>query len=105
MGAALAPEVETQHINTLKSYARTIGLAFQVQDDILDVVSDSETLGKPQGSDSELDKNTFVSHLGLEGSQSFLQKLHSEALHALHSLPYDTKQLVEFTDYLVTRNN
>ncbi len=105
IGAALAPDVDAQHISTLQSYARTVGLAFQVQDDILDVVSDSETLGKPQGSDSELDKNTFVSHLGLEGSQSFLQKLHHEALQALHSLPYDTENLVAFTDYLVTRNN
>ena len=105
IGAALAPDVDAQHISTLQNYARTIGLAFQVQDDILDVVSDSETLGKPQGSDSELDKNTFVSHLGLEGSQSFLQKLHHEALQALHSLPYETENLVAFTDYLVTRNN
>ncbi|MFB0911945.1 MAG: polyprenyl synthetase family protein, partial [Glaciecola sp.] len=83
--------------------ASSIGLAFQVQDDILDVVSDSETLGKPQGSDTALDKNTFVSHLGLEGSQRFLQQLHSEALQAITYLPYNTEQLKAFTDYLVSR--
>jgi farnesyl diphosphate synthase len=87
----------------LQKYASKIGLAFQVQDDILDVISDSETLGKPQGSDTDLNKNTFVSHLGLEGSQSFLQMLHNEALQAIASLPYNTDQLKAFTDFLVSR--
>lgn len=105
MGACLAPTIEQEHIQSLQVYAGKIGLAYQVQDDILDVISDSETLGKPQGSDSELDKNTFVSHLGLEGSQSFLQNLHNEALHAISSLPYDTSMLVKFTDYLVKRSS
>ncbi|WP_370545342.1 (2E,6E)-farnesyl diphosphate synthase [Glaciecola sp. MH2013] len=105
MGAVLAPKVDTAHVAALKRFADKIGLAYQVQDDILDVVSDSETLGKPQGSDSALNKNTFVSHLGLEGSQSFLHNLHHEALQALSSLPHDTTQLVSFTDFLVKRSN
>ena len=104
MGACMAGEIDEQHIRHLELYANKIGLAYQVQDDILDVISDSETLGKPQGSDSELDKNTFVSHLGLEGSQSFLQNLHNEALHALSSLPFDTNKLKSFTDYIVKRS-
>ena len=104
MGACMAGETDEQHIRHLELYATKIGLAYQVQDDILDVISDSETLGKPQGSDSELDKNTFVSHLGLEGSQSFLQNLHNEALHALSSLPFDTNKLKSFTDYIVKRS-
>ncbi|MFQ3206742.1 MAG: farnesyl diphosphate synthase [Glaciecola sp.] len=99
----LAPQISDEHTQLLQKYASNIGLAFQVQDDILDVVSDSETLGKPQGSDTALDKNTFVSHLGLEGSQKFLQKLHNEALQAIKHLPYNTEQLQAFTDYLVSR--
>lgn len=103
LGAILAPSIPNEHIQVLQKYANKIGLAFQVQDDILDVISDSETLGKPQGSDTDLNKNTFVSHLGLEGSQSFLQKLHNEALQAIASLPYNTEQLKAFTDFLVSR--
>jgi farnesyl diphosphate synthase len=103
LATILAPKISDEHTKLLQTYASSIGLAFQVQDDILDVVSDSETLGKPQGSDTALDKNTFVSHLGLEGSQQFLQQLHSEALQAITSLPYNTEQLKAFTDYLVSR--
>jgi farnesyl diphosphate synthase len=103
LATILAPKISDEHTKLLQTYASSIGLAFQVQDDILDVVSDSETLGKPQGSDTALDKNTFVSHLGLEGSQRFLQQLHSEALQAITSLPYNTEQLKAFTDYLVSR--
>jgi farnesyl diphosphate synthase len=103
LATILAPKISDEHTKLLQTYASSIGLAFQVQDDILDVVSDSETLGKPQGSDTALDKNTFVSHLGLEGSQRFLQQLHSEALQAITYLPYNTEQLKAFTDYLVSR--
>lgn len=104
LGAILSPSITDEHTESLQKYANKVGLAFQVQDDILDVISDSETLGKPQGSDSELNKSTFVSHLGLEGSQSFLQKLHHEALQAISTLPYNTEQLQAFTDFLVSRN-
>jgi len=104
LGAILAPNIPDEHIQLLQKYASKIGLAFQVQDDILDVISDSKTLGKPQGSDANLNKNTFVSHLGLEGAQSFLQMLHNEALQAIASLPYNTDQLKVFTDFLVSRD-
>jgi farnesyl diphosphate synthase len=103
LGAILATDICAEHIQLLHEYAGSIGLAFQVRDDILDVVSDSETLGKPQGSDTALNKNTFVSHLGLEGSQRYLQKLHDEALQAIASLPYNTQELKKFTDFLVSR--
>jgi farnesyl diphosphate synthase len=103
LACILAPDVSEEHVALLSNYAKNIGLAFQVQDDILDVISDSETLGKPQGSDTELNKNTFVSHLGLEGSQQFLQKLHHKALRDIDSLPYSTEKLKAFTDFLVHR--
>jgi farnesyl diphosphate synthase len=103
LGAILAKDICTEHVQLLHEYADCIGLAFQVRDDILDVVSDSETLGKPQGSDAALNKNTFVSHLGLKGSQRYLQKLHDEALQAIAALPYNTQELRKFTDFLVSR--
>lgn len=103
LAAILADTITEEQTQLLHQYASCVGLAFQVRDDILDVVSDSETLGKPQGSDFALNKNTFVSHLGLEGSQSFLQKLHHEALQAISTLPYETDRLEAFTDFLVSR--
>lgn len=105
MPAALAPKINEQQISALAEFADKIGLAFQVQDDILDVISDSKTLGKPQGSDASLNKSTYVSHLGVEGAQEFLHKLHEQALQALDSLPYNTHTLKDFTDYLVNRTH
>lgn len=103
LACTLAADMDEKDIDLLCKYAAKIGLAFQVQDDILDVISDSEILGKPQGSDTALDKNTFVSHLGLEGSQQYLQKLHNEALQAIELLPYNTEVLKQFTAFLVKR--
>ena len=89
----------------LSQYAKTIGLAFQVQDDILDVVGDSKTLGKPQGSDQEQNKSTYPALLGLEGAQAYLAQLHQEALQALTALPYNTQVLKSFTDFVIHRNH
>ncbi|MCV2883214.1 (2E,6E)-farnesyl diphosphate synthase [Aestuariibacter sp. AA17] len=89
----------------LESFASAIGLAFQVQDDILDITSDSATLGKPQGSDVAQNKSTYPSLLGLEGAKNYLAQLHQQALHALDALPYNTELLTAFTDYLVNRDH
>ncbi|MGB3725512.1 MAG: farnesyl diphosphate synthase [Glaciecola sp.] len=88
---------------SLLNYARHIGLAFQIQDDILDVVSDTHTLGKPQGSDEDANKSTFVSLLGLQGAKDALSNHHHLALQALATLPYNTQNLTAFTDFLVNR--
>lgn len=89
----------------LNTYAEAIGLAFQVQDDILDVISDTETLGKPQGSDIALDKSTYPALLGLEGAKQKAQQLYQEAVQALEAIPYDTTQLEVFARYLIERKN
>lgn len=94
------PEQESAELST---YAGAIGLAFQVKDDILDVVSDTETLGKPQGSDAELNKSTYPELLGLDGAEKYLQQLHQQALQALAAIPYNTELLEAFTDYVVHR--
>ncbi len=86
-------------------YAELIGLAFQVQDDILDLTASTETLGKPSGSDVALGKNTFPSLLGLDAARQELAKLHHQALQALDGLPYNTDYLVAFTDLMVNRDH
>lgn len=103
MGAMISVHTTAEDTQSLTLFARHIGLAFQIQDDILDVTSDTLTLGKPQGSDQAKNKNTFVSKLGLTGAQDELSLHHKEALHALSTLPYNTSQLEMFTDYMITR--
>ena len=58
--------VQTDTLGYLKHYARAIGLAFQVQDDVLDITADTITLGKPAGSDEKLEKSTYVKLLGVK---------------------------------------
>lgn len=103
MPACIAHDVNTEHRHVLQSYASTIGLAFQVQDDILDVISDTETLGKPQGSDISSNKSTYPNLMGLSESQKYLHDLFQQALHALDTIPYNTEVLQSFTHYLVNR--
>lgn len=105
LGALAAGEKGREILPQLDKYADAIGLAFQVQDDILDVISDTETLGKPQGSDLELDKSTYPALLGLEGAQQKAQQLYQEALQALAAIPYNTYQLEVFARYVIERNN
>jgi farnesyl diphosphate synthase len=105
MAAQLAPDLAPDVQPKLLAYAQTIGLAFQVQDDILDVIGDSVTLGKPQGSDQEKNKSTYPAMLGLEGAQAYLGQLHQQALQALHTLPYNTQVLESFTDFIIQRNH
>jgi farnesyl diphosphate synthase len=103
MAIALTTEIAPENRQHLMNFAKTIGLAFQVQDDILDVVGDSAVLGKPQGSDQAQNKSTYPAMLGLEQSQAYLDDLHQQALQALRSLPYNTRMLVSFTDFVIHR--
>jgi farnesyl diphosphate synthase len=89
----------------LMAYAADIGLAFQVQDDILDVEGSSEKLGKPAGSDEALGKNTFPAKLGITGAKQELEMLHDNALQALARLPYNTDSLIAFSELLVKRDH
>ncbi len=105
MGALAAGEKGRAVLPQLNQYADAIGLAFQVQDDILDVISDTATLGKPQGSDIELDKSTYPALLGLDGAKAKAHQLYEQALHALDAIPYNTDQLEVFARYVIERNN
>lgn len=76
-------DLDAVQFRALDSYAKCIGLSFQVQDDILDVVGDTATLGKTQGSDSAMNKPTFPSIIGLEASREKAIELHQNALEAI----------------------
>ncbi len=87
---------------SISEYASKLGLAFQVKDDILDVIGKEEALGKPIGSDAKSEKNTFVTLLGLDGAKEELEQLTCEAKEALDSFEH-TDFLVELADYLLKR--
>jgi farnesyl diphosphate synthase len=79
----VAIDLDEVELERLDQYASSLGLAFQVVDDILDATSDSQTLGKTAGKDAAADKPTFVSLMGLDGAQDFARKLHQESIDSL----------------------
>ena len=87
----------------LSDYAQCIGLSFQIQDDILDVISDTETLGKPQGSDEKQEKPTFPAIIGLEKSKQLALKQHELALKILEPLDEKADSLRQLSAYIVER--
>ena len=105
MGALISNECDTQTLSKLDQYSQYVGLAFQVQDDILDVISDTETLGKPQGSDIELNKPTFPELMGLESSQQYATQLHQQALDCLSDFDHRADTLRQLSAYIVERRN
>lgn len=98
-----SPGRDQAELQTLLSFARALGLAFQVQDDILDIESDTTTLGKPQGSDTKANKSTYPALLGMDNAKAKAKQLHQDALNALASLPYNTDELRAFAHYIIER--
>ena len=98
--AANAPDAIQE---TLSIYGKAIGLAFQVQDDILDETSNTETLGKPKGSDKEKGKATFVSLMGVEGAGRYLSTLLDQANTALAPFKSEADPLRWLAKYIVGR--
>ena len=88
----------------LTRYAKSVGLAFQVQDDILDVESDTETLGKQQGADMAANKPTYPALLGMSGAKQKLHILYEEAEAALEEFGSNTELLHNIAQYIVNRN-
>ncbi|NQZ30320.1 MAG: polyprenyl synthetase family protein [Oceanospirillaceae bacterium] len=98
-------EVTPEQHAAYTGYASAIGLAFQVQDDILDITSDTQTLGKPQGSDLSLNKPTYPALLGLDGAKDKLAQLYQQALQATEILGPKAQPLRELAQYIVERNH
>lgn len=93
------------HLESLRSFGESIGLAFQVVDDILDVTSSKAKHGKIIASDIINEKSTYVSLLGLEQAKICANEFYHQALRALKVLPYDTSLLVALADYIIQRDH
>ena len=102
MGGMTAGASEEQ-LGALKDYGEAIGLAFQVQDDILDGTTDTAVLGKQQGSDQARNKPTYLSLLGIDGARQKAAELHGKSLSALASFDERADQLRAIANYIVKR--
>jgi len=105
MGASASPNATESILQQLSDYGVCIGLAFQVHDDILDVISDTHTLGKTQGADIALNKPTYPALMGLEAAQQKAAELIDKSLAILDDLPYDTQALTALSHYVVQRRH
>ena len=105
LGAQCQASLDSHTKHALSQYADAMGLAFQVQDDILDVISDTQTLGKTQGADAALNKPTYVSLLGLDGAKLKAAQLHQAAMDALEPLGENAQALRQIADYIIKRVN
>ncbi len=103
LGCLAATTADTDQVRQLEHYANCIGLAFQVQDDILDVEGDTETLGKTQGKDQANGKPTYPSLIGLKGAKELAQSLRQDALDSLVELDGRADPLRWLADYIVNR--
>ncbi len=103
MGALTVEGVSEAQFQALDRYAHAIGLAFQVHDDVLDVIGDTATLGKQQGADQALAKATYPAILGLDKAQALAQSLCDEALAALASLDGRAEPLRALARYIISR--
>jgi geranylgeranyl diphosphate synthase type II len=103
LGGLSCESTSDSQMTALAAYADNVGLAFQVQDDILDVVGDTSQLGKPQGSDSDKNKPTYVSVLGLDEAKALANSLSEKARAALQEFPASADPLRELAAFVVSR--
>ena len=105
LGALSSGRADARSLRALHTYAQAIGLAFQVQDDILDVESDTATLGKTQGKDQANHKPTYPALLGLDAAKAYAEELRDQALHALRLFDSAAEPLRELARYIVERRS
>lgn len=103
LGAAASDCQDKKILNELKKYAQNVGLAFQIGDDILDVASQTETLGKPIAVDQKLNKITYPALIGIEKAQQQLQQLYQEAITCLESIRLEKSLLADLANYIIAR--
>lgn len=105
LGALASGRADAASLEALRRYAQAIGLAFQVQDDILDVESDTATLGKTQGKDQAHDKPTYPALLGLDAAKAYALTLRDQALAALEPFGDSAEPLRALARYIVERRH
>jgi len=105
MAAECSTQITTEEKRAYATFAKKVGLAYQVRDDIIDIISSEEELGKPAGSDLEANKSTYPALLGLQGAQQKADDLYKQALQALATLPYNTQNLSDFATFIIKRTS
>ena len=104
MGALCKANIEPALLKQLDHYAKCIGLAFQIQDDILDITADTDTLGKTQGADQAKNKPTYPSLIGLDAAQQMANDLLTDALSSIENLGSRAEPLKWLAHYIVKRD-
>ena len=105
LGALASRDIDDDILAKLDHYAFCLGLAFQVRDDVLDVIADTNTLGKIQGADIALNKPTYPALMGLERAQLEADHLIERAQVYLNDLSYDTHILSALAQFVIQRSN
>jgi len=103
MAAECVPPLDANLYAALARYASALGLAFQIQDDLLDVTGDVSTLGKATGADSERSKPTHPAIIGIQASQQRVRLLHSQAIHALAPFGDKAESMRSLAHWLLSR--
>lgn len=104
-GALCSDEVSPEELHGMKAFADSIGLAFQVVDDVLDIESSTEMLGKSNGSDLALGKSTYPALIGLKESKELAQNLYQQAIASLGSIGDNSAHLADLAALVVNRNH
>lgn len=105
VAGALTATDDPSTLESIKTFGQSIGLAFQIADDILDVTQTSETLGKDAGSDVDNHKSTYPSIMGIEKAKETLNNLYNDALSALNSTGRPCSSLQSLAQFIVERNS
>nr|WP_218058788.1 (2E,6E)-farnesyl diphosphate synthase [Gilliamella apicola] len=105
LGAFACGEIAKPYYLTLDNYAQAIGLAFQIQDDILDVIGEQSIMGKPQGSDLAHEKSTYPALVGLDNAIKLTEQLYQQAIDSLKQIPYNTQPLQDLAGFIINRNS
>jgi farnesyl diphosphate synthase len=105
MAALAKSDIESTLATKLDHYAKCIGLSFQVKDDILDIESDTLTLGKTQGKDSYNEKPTYPALLGMAGAKQKALELHEKALECVSVFGKEADLLRDLSLYIIQRNH
>ena len=103
LGALSCPDVSEAELTALDEYARKLGLAFQVMDDVLDCAADTATLGKTAGKDADADKPTYVKLLGLDAARDYAAQLVNKAVAALAPFGERATRLRELAEFTIGR--
>jgi len=104
LGALTVPDLPADTLEKLDHYAKCVGLAFQIRDDILDVEGETATLGKRSGADQSLEKSTYPMLFGLEGAKLRARELHEEAMESLSGMDERANPLRWISAYAVERD-